>query len=68
MTTNERIKVLSEAKPDSWIAFSSDESRVLAFGDSYAEAVKGAEAKGEENPVIVKTPENWSPRVFSTQP
>ena len=65
MLAEERIKILKEAKPDSWIAFSADESRVLASASTYLEAVKAAEAQGEDNPVIVKTPDDWSPRVFS---
>jgi hypothetical protein len=64
MSAEERLKILREAKPDTWIAFSADESMVLASADSYSEVVELAEAKGEENPVIVKTPEDWFPRVY----
>jgi predicted RNase H-like HicB family nuclease len=68
MSTEERVKILREAGPDTWIAFSADESRVVATGDSYAEAVKMANEKGELAPVLTKTPENWNARVFSPTP
>jgi len=64
MSTEERIRILREAKPNSWIAFSNDESRFIAYGESYAAVVKAAELAGENEPVIVKTPDQWSSRVF----
>ena len=66
MSAEERVRVLREAKPNSWVAFSEDESKVVAYGDSYAEVVKAAKSVGEKEPVIVKTPENWSSKVFIT--
>lgn len=65
MRSEERIRILREAKPDSWIAFSSDESKVVAYGDTYSEAVRAAAEKGEVEPVLLKTPEDWSGRVFA---
>jgi hypothetical protein len=64
MSTEERVRILREAKPNSWIAFSEDESRAIAYGDSYADVVEAAENLGETNPLIVKTPENWNPKMF----
>ena len=64
MSTEERIRVLREAKTNSWIAFSEDESRVVAYGDTYSQAVKAAEEVGENEPIIVKTPENWANKVY----
>jgi hypothetical protein len=65
MSAEERVKILRGAKPNSWIAFSGDESRVLAYGETYSDAVKAAEKLGESDPVMVKVPDNWSSRVFS---
>ena len=65
MSVEERIKILSKAKPNSWIAFSSDESRLVACVSTYSEAVEAAEKNGENDPVMVKIPDNWEPRVFS---
>jgi hypothetical protein len=64
MGAEERVRILREAKPNSWVAFSEDESKVVAYGDSYAEVLKAAENVGEKEPVIVKTPENWASKVF----
>jgi hypothetical protein len=64
MKTEERVKILREAKPDSWVAFSSDESTLVAYGDTYSEVIERAEKAGETDPVLIKTPENWAPRIF----
>jgi hypothetical protein len=65
MSTEERVKILREAKPNSWVAFSGDESKVLAYGETYSDAVRAAEKLGETEPVMVKVPDNWSSRVIS---
>jgi hypothetical protein len=64
MSAEERVRILREAKPNSWVAFSEDESKVVAYGDSYSQVVKAAECVGENEPVVVKIPENWSSKVF----
>ena len=66
MSAEERVRLLREAKPNSWVAFSEDESKVVAYGDSYSQVIRAAESVGEKEPVIVKTPENWSSKVFIT--
>jgi len=65
MSPEERVRILREAKPNSWIALSADESHVVGRGNTYAEAVAKAKEKGETDPVILKTPDDWSPKVFS---
>ena len=65
MTAEERARILREAKPNSWIAFSSDESKVVGCGSTYSEAVQDAEKHGEEDPLLIKIPDTWEPRVFS---
>jgi hypothetical protein len=64
MSAEERVSILSKAEPNSWLAFSSDESRVVASGPSYSAAVEAAEKNGESDPVLVQIPDNWEPRVF----
>ena len=64
MSPESRIKALQEAKPGTWLAFSEDESRVVAQEESYDEVVKAAEDAGEKEPVITRVPANWAPRVF----
>jgi hypothetical protein len=65
MATEERLKILREAPPNSWLAFSEDESRLVGRGASYAEAVADAEREGESEPLLVKTPEQWLPMVLT---
>jgi hypothetical protein len=64
MSAEERVRILQEAKPNSWIAFSSDESKLVGSGTTYGDAVEDAEKNGENDPVLVKIPPNWEPRVF----
>jgi len=64
MSAEERVRILSEAKPNSWIAFSSDESRLVGSGGNYDEAVKAAALNGEDDPVLVLIPDNWYPKAF----
>lgn len=64
MSAEERVRILREAKPNSWVAFSGDESKVVACADSYSEVVRAAESVGETEPVIVKIPETWASMVL----
>ena len=64
MDTKERVALLRVAAPNSWIALAGDESRCVAYGATYAEAVANAEREGESDPVLIKTPEDWLPMVF----
>ena len=68
MSAEERVRILREAKPNSWIAFSEDESNVVAYGDHYSEVVRAAESAGEKEPVIVKIPETWASKIFQYAP
>jgi hypothetical protein len=64
MSSKERIEVLENAPPNSWVALSEDESRVLGIAATYAEAVELASKAGVEDPVLIKTPEEWLTPVF----
>ena len=65
MSAEERVRILSEAKPNSWLAFASDESKVVGRGDTYMEAVEDAERHGEIDPIMVRIPESWEPRIIN---
>jgi len=65
MKPEERVAILREAKPDSWIALSADESRVVGKGDTYAEAVAEANRSNETDPVLIKTPVDWTAKVLA---
>lgn len=64
LTAEQRVEILASAKPNSWVAFSSDESKVVAQGDTYEETVREAEKNGESDPLLVRIPDDWQPRVF----
>ncbi len=64
MLPQERAKILMDAPPNSWIALSEDESRVVGKGSTYAEAVEMAELEGVEDPLLIKIPDEWFPLVF----
>jgi hypothetical protein len=56
-----RSKALRSAPLDSWVAFSKDESKIIATGSTYEEVVRNSDAFGESDPVILKTPKEWLP-------
>lgn len=64
MSPQERVKALLAAPPGGWVAFSSDEERVVAYGQSYDEVVAKAEESGESDPVVMKVPPSWSTLVL----
>jgi len=59
MQPSMRLEILTNAPPNSWPAFSEDESRLLGSAPTYEQAVKLAADQGIEDPVLVKTPEEW---------
>ena len=61
MSTDERFEALKSAPLDSWVAFSEDETKIVAVGATYDEAVKKSESAGVSDPVLVKTPKAWYP-------
>ena len=64
MSPESRIKELREAGSGTWLAFSEDESRVVATGATYDEVVQATQNAGENEPVITRVPNDWAPRVF----
>ena len=65
MSPEDRLDALRNAPPDGWVAFSSDETRLVAYGVTYEEAVTKADENGERDPVILKVPKNWLVQVLS---
>jgi hypothetical protein len=56
-----RVEALRNAPLNSWIALSEDESTVIASGATYEEVVRESERVGSVDPIILKTPREWSP-------
>jgi len=63
LSPDERAKILREAPPQTWIAF-SDESKLVAQAPTYEETVALAESNGGNDPVMLMTPESWEPMVL----
>lgn len=63
MTSQEdlRLETLRSAPRDKWIALSEDESKIVAVGSTYAEAVQNSELAGVSDPILMKVPKVWMP-------
>ena len=59
--TTPRLELLRAAPLNAWIALSENESKIVATGASYKEAVVNSERAGVSDPVILKTPARWLP-------
>jgi hypothetical protein len=55
-----RLEALRSAPLDSWIALSEDETKIVASGATYEEAVTRSEEAGVSDPLIIKTPKVWA--------
>ena len=64
MSAQERVKILAAATPNTWVALSQDESRVIAKGENYIQAVENANDAGESDPVLIRVPDAWRPMVL----
>jgi hypothetical protein len=64
MSTEERIDALRSAAPNSWLAFSHDEDRVVGSAMTIREVTRLAEMAGETDPVITRIPSSWEPMVL----
>lgn len=56
-----RLELLRSAPLNSWIALSEDETEIVATGATYSEVVERSEEAGVSDPLIIKTPDQWSP-------
>ena len=64
MNPEDRIRILLNAPPNGWIAFTEDEERLVAYGASYHEVVETAEKQGISEPVLLKVPPDWEDLVL----
>jgi hypothetical protein len=53
------LELLREAPRGKWVAFSTDETKIVAVADSFKVAVQKAKQNGEHAPVIWPIPERW---------
>ena len=59
MSNDARFEALKSAPLDSWIALSEDETKIVAVGSTFEEAVERSESAGVYDPILIKTPKNW---------
>lgn len=55
------LQLLLEAPKGKWAAFSKDETRIVAVGDTFRIAAAKAVQLGEPEPVVWPIPERWLP-------
>ena len=60
VSIEERLQILRDATPNSWLAFSSDESQIVGRGQTFSEAAEAAEKAEEKDPIIMLVPDMWS--------
>lgn len=64
MSPEARLEALKNAPRNGWAAFSEDEERLVAYGNTYDEVVERSEKNGVNEPVIVKVPPTWNDLVL----
>lgn len=50
--------LLAGVPKGAWVALSKDEERVVAYAAELQEAIQKAKAAGEDDPVVVRVPED----------
>ena len=61
---NRRVELLRSAPKNSWVAMSSDESRIITTGKTFLEVDAAAKQAGETDYFITRTPDAWLNRIF----
>ncbi len=59
-----RVQLLMKAPLNSWVVLSEDETAIVASGSTFEEAAAKAQERGVAEPIVIKTPEDWTPRVL----
>jgi S-methylmethionine-dependent homocysteine/selenocysteine methylase len=59
-----RLSLLQSAPLDKWIALTNDEKQIIAEGETFAEVATAVEEMGAHDPLILRVPEDWTPRVL----
>ncbi len=62
--TSSFSQMLLDSPRNCWLALTEDESKIVATGLTPDEAEAKAKKEGVDDPLLVWSPENWTPRVF----
>lgn len=57
-------KTLLDAPRNCWLALSEDENRIVGRGATPEDAALEAQKNGTEDPLLIRTPEDWLSRVY----
>jgi hypothetical protein len=55
-----RLRALKSAPLNSWVALSSDETSIVAIGNTYDEVSKKLDDPALADSIVLKTPEHWA--------
>jgi hypothetical protein len=66
MSQNDLSILLAKAPRNCWLALNEDQTAVVGRGESLIEAVKEANAKGVQDPIVLWAPKAWKPTVYRT--
>lgn len=57
-------EILRQAPRECWLALSHDETKVVGRGENIEEAVAEAKENGEDDPVVLLAPKEWTLAVY----
>jgi hypothetical protein len=57
-------KLLLDSPKNSWIALNEEETQIVGTGPTLEEAVSAAKRNGIDDPLLLLSPKDWTPRVF----
>jgi alkanesulfonate monooxygenase SsuD/methylene tetrahydromethanopterin reductase-like flavin-dependent oxidoreductase (luciferase family) len=59
-----RLKTLTEATPNTWLALDDTQSLCVGRGATIAEAIEEARRNGYEDPIMFLVPPDWTPMIL----
>jgi hypothetical protein len=57
-------QMLLDSPRNCWLALNEDETKIVASGSTPEEAEANAKKDGIDDPLLIWSPEKWTPRVF----
>lgn len=57
-------ELLRNVPPESWVALSPEQSRIIAAGKTAKEVIEKAMKDDIEEPVVIWVPKEWIPAVY----
>ncbi len=57
-------QMLLDSPRNCWLALTEDKTKIVASGSTPEEAEANAKRDGVDDPLLIWSPEQWTPRVF----